>query len=64
MPQDAHPLDELRVDGVPSSDAPLHHVWNRCVGAGRANEALRADWQAQLREAEAKASEDAGKGEG
>lgn len=51
MPHEAHPLDELRVDGAPASDAPLHHVWNRCVGAGRANEALRADWQAQFREA-------------
>lgn len=28
---------------------PLNHFWNLCVGAGRANEALRADWQAQLR---------------
>ena len=51
MPQEAHALDELRVDGAPPSDAPLNHVWNQCVGAGRANEALRADWQAQFREA-------------
>ena len=29
----------------------LRHVWNECVGAGRANEALRADWQAHFREA-------------
>jgi xylan 1,4-beta-xylosidase len=27
---------------------PLPHVWSACVGAGRANEGLRADWQEQL----------------
>jgi xylan 1,4-beta-xylosidase len=27
----------------------LKHFWNFCVGAGRANEGLRADWQEQLR---------------
>ncbi|WP_344737635.1 GH39 family glycosyl hydrolase [Microbacterium awajiense] len=36
-----------------AADAPgtalLHH-WNLVVGAGRANEGLRADWQRQLRE--------------
>jgi xylan 1,4-beta-xylosidase len=41
----------ITVDGRPSSDATLRHVWNECVGAGRANEALRADWQAHFREA-------------
>jgi xylan 1,4-beta-xylosidase len=39
------------IDALSPSDAPLRHVWNECVGAGRANEALRADWQAQFREA-------------
>jgi xylan 1,4-beta-xylosidase len=29
--------------------SPLKHFWNFCVGAGRANEGLRADWQEQLR---------------
>jgi len=29
----------------------LPHYWSRCVGAGRANEGLRADWQAQLTQA-------------
>jgi len=29
----------------------LHHVWSVCLGAGRANEALRADWQSHFREA-------------
>lgn len=27
---------------------PLPHTWSNCVGAGRANEGLRADWQRQL----------------
>ena len=33
------------------AETDLRHVWNACVGAGRANEALRADWQAHFREA-------------
>jgi xylan 1,4-beta-xylosidase len=41
----------LVVDGRASADVALRHVWNECVGAGRANEALRADWQAHFREA-------------
>lgn len=28
---------------------PLRHLWSNCVGAGRANEGLRADWQQQLK---------------
>lgn len=28
---------------------PLVHTWSNCVGAGRANEGLRADWQQQLK---------------
>jgi len=28
---------------------PLKHYWSFCVGAGRANEGLRADWQEHLR---------------
>ena len=28
---------------------PLPHTWSNCVGAGRANEELRADWQRQLK---------------
>ena len=39
------------VDGAPADGRPLRHVWNECVGAGRANEALRADWQQHFREA-------------
>lgn len=33
-----------------ASGTPLHHFWNVVVGAGRANEGLRADWQAHLRD--------------
>lgn len=44
-------LTRLRVDGATPTEAPLRHVWNECVGAGRANEALRADWQGHFREA-------------
>lgn len=50
MPHDASPTT-LLIDGRAPSDIALRHVWNECVGAGRANEALRADWQAHFREA-------------
>ena len=30
-------------------NGPTKTVWRKCVGAGRANEGLRADWQDQLR---------------
>lgn len=32
---------------------PLHHHWSTCVGAGRANEGLRAAWLEQLQQAKA-----------
>ncbi len=48
---DSHAPRELTVDGRAGDGTPLRHVWNACVGAGRANEALRADWQEHLREA-------------
>jgi xylan 1,4-beta-xylosidase len=35
------------------SKGPLSRMYNFCVGAGRANEGLRADWQRQLRQARA-----------
>lgn len=41
----------LQIDGRSSADLPLRHVWNECFGAGRANEALRVDWQNHFREA-------------
>jgi xylan 1,4-beta-xylosidase len=46
-----HPTSRLRIDGEPCEETALPHVWNVCVGAGRANEALRADWQRQFAEA-------------
>lgn len=48
MAQDA--TTSLHIDGRVAADDRLQHVWNECVGAGRANEALRADWQAHFRE--------------
>jgi xylan 1,4-beta-xylosidase len=30
---------------------PLSHFWRKCVGAGRANEALRANWRRQMTQA-------------
>lgn len=45
------PSASVSVDGLPPSDAVLRHVWSECIGAGRANEALRADWQRHFSEA-------------
>ena len=41
-----------RIIGVDASavQGPLATSFKECIGAGRANEGLRADWQAQLRE--------------
>lgn len=50
MPRDASP-STLLIDGRAPTGLALRHVWRECVGAGRANEALRADWQAHFREA-------------
>lgn len=50
MSVDASP-STLLIDGRPSADLALRHVWNECLGAGRANEALRVDWQDHFREA-------------
>jgi xylan 1,4-beta-xylosidase len=41
-----------RIESSVKADAaatPLVHFWSACVGAGRANEGLRAGWQEQLR---------------
>ncbi|GAA4984418.1 xylan 1,4-beta-xylosidase [Nonomuraea thailandensis] len=40
----------FRIDGELREETALPHVWSRCIGAGRANEALRADWQRQFAE--------------
>lgn len=45
------PASPLTIDGGAAADVPLRHVWSECLGAGRANEALRVDWQDQFREA-------------
>jgi xylan 1,4-beta-xylosidase len=50
MPHEAS-SSTLLIDGQEPRGAALRHVWSECVGAGRANEALRADWQAHFREA-------------
>lgn len=34
---------------INAPSTPLHHHWSECVGAGRAAECLRADWQEQLK---------------
>ncbi|WP_246012194.1 GH39 family glycosyl hydrolase [Myceligenerans xiligouense] len=47
----APPSATLRIDGTEPAEVPLRHIWNECVGAGRAHEALRADWQEHFREA-------------
>ncbi len=49
----AHPVLQTRdieLDARATA-GPLGDVFKRCVGAGRANEGLRADWQRQLRQA-------------
>ncbi|KAB8173039.1 GH39 family glycosyl hydrolase [Microbispora catharanthi] len=40
----------LRIDGKLCDESAFPHVWSKCIGAGRANEALRADWQRQFAE--------------
>jgi xylan 1,4-beta-xylosidase len=39
---------EITADAAGSGE-PLAHFWSTCVGAGRANEGLRAGWQEHLR---------------
>ncbi|HLP76638.1 MAG TPA: glycoside hydrolase, partial [Candidatus Paceibacterota bacterium] len=42
--------DSIRIISADLKQAggPLNTMFKRCVGAGRANEGLRADWQRQL----------------
>jgi len=42
------PRLEVSVNGQ-AEGIPLDHFWSRCVGAGRANEGLRANWQEELK---------------
>ncbi|WP_316743453.1 GH39 family glycosyl hydrolase [Streptomyces sp. MK7] len=51
MTNDAQSESRVRIDGELRDESPLPHIWSECVGAGRANEALRADWQQQFGEA-------------
>jgi xylan 1,4-beta-xylosidase len=51
MTNDAQGESRFRIDGELRDEGPLPHIWSECVGAGRANEALRADWQQQFGEA-------------
>ncbi|GGO32115.1 GH39 family glycosyl hydrolase [Microbispora bryophytorum] len=48
MTSDARADSTLTIDGKRCDDSAFPHVWSRCIGAGRANEALRADWQRQF----------------
>lgn len=41
--------DDSSMIDVKKSGKKLVHFWSNCVGAGRANEGLRASWQEQLR---------------
>ncbi|GGO19822.1 beta-xylosidase [Microbispora rosea subsp. aerata] len=50
MTSDGVSESRLRIDGKVCDESAFPHVWSRCVGAGRANEALRADWQRQFAE--------------
>ncbi|MGY4645940.1 GH39 family glycosyl hydrolase [Cellulomonas sp. URHB0016] len=50
MPSSAEP-SLLQIDGRVPDERELRHVWSACLGAGRANEVLRADWQHHFREA-------------
>ena len=43
----AQPTRTIRLDAS-QTKGPLPHGFDLCVGAGRANEGLRADWQQQL----------------
>jgi xylan 1,4-beta-xylosidase len=45
--QDGKPLRVIAVD-FSRVRGPHSTVWKECIGAGRANEGLRADWQEQL----------------
>lgn len=48
----ATPIRTIEAD-VTKATGPMNRMYNFCVGAGRANEGLRADWQRQLRRAHA-----------
>nr|HPR60149.1 hypothetical protein [Prolixibacteraceae bacterium] len=41
------PIRSININFL-NEEGPLNAMFNECVGAGRANEGLRADWQQQL----------------
>ena len=43
-------MDNINID-YGKKGKPLPHMWSKCIGAGRACEGLRADWQKQLKTA-------------
>lgn len=49
----AEPAARVISADVAAVKGPMNRMYNFCVGAGRANEGLRADWQRQLRAAHA-----------
>jgi xylan 1,4-beta-xylosidase len=51
-PSERGPYREIRAD-LTGVRGPMSRMYNFCVGAGRANEGLRADWQRQLLKARA-----------
>jgi hypothetical protein len=45
----AQPVDSIRIAvNAHAPGQPLVHFWSKVVGAGRANEALRATWHEEL----------------
>jgi xylan 1,4-beta-xylosidase len=51
LPMFAVPASRIIDVDVLKDKGPMNRMYNFCVGAGRANEGLRADWQRQLKEA-------------
>lgn len=41
-------MKKLIIDNIDGKHKEFNHYWSACVGAGRANEALRADWRRQF----------------
>ena len=48
--QDVHGSKRVISVDVTSEKGNTIKAWRKCIGAGRANEGLRADWQEQLRQ--------------
>jgi xylan 1,4-beta-xylosidase len=49
LPAQTAPADSIRINAdAHAKSTPLVHYWSKVVGAGRANEALRATWQEEL----------------